>query len=67
MYVCLCHGVTEKQLRESIKKGNETFCDIMQDTPIAGKCKKCVPSIVAMIKEEKDKKQTELIYTEITK
>ena len=63
MYVCLCHGVTEKQLRESIKKGNETFCDIMQDTPIAGKCKKCVPSIVAMIKEER--KQTGLIYTEI--
>jgi bacterioferritin-associated ferredoxin len=65
MYVCLCHGVTEKQLRESIQKGNETFCDIMQDIPIAGKCKKCVPNIVAMIEEEKEKKN-ELIYTEVT-
>jgi bacterioferritin-associated ferredoxin len=37
----------------------------MQDIPIAGKCKKCVPNIVAMIEEEKEKKN-ELIYTEVT-
>lgn len=52
MYVCLCHGVTEKDLKNSINKGNRTFCDIMDDIKIAKQCKKCVPSIVSFIKEE---------------
>jgi bacterioferritin-associated ferredoxin len=65
MYVCLCHGVTEKDLKESIQKGNYTFCDIMQSITIAKKCKKCVPNIVNILKEEKHQQEIDLIYTEI--
>lgn len=62
MFVCLCHGVTQSQLETFIERGNTTFCDVMNDIPIAGKCKKCVPAIVKVIKE---KNKNDLIYTEI--
>jgi len=52
MYICLCHAVNEKKLKDSIQKGNQTICDIMSDIEIAKQCRKCVPSIMHSLYEE---------------
>lgn len=54
--VCMCNGVTEEVIIDSIKEGNDTFEKIKEDTEAgAGRCRagKCRGRIEALILEHK--------------
>lgn len=41
MYVCICHGVTEKDIQKAAKNGAETLNDVKQMTGASSGCGSC--------------------------
>lgn len=41
MYVCLCKGITDKQIREAVADGVGSFSELRSELGIASQCGKC--------------------------
>lgn len=41
MYICLCNGVTDNQIKQSIHEGSMTMKALYQDTNLGNQCGKC--------------------------
>lgn len=41
MYVCLCHGVTERAIRQAVQAGTGSFDQLQADTGVATCCGAC--------------------------
>ncbi|GAB3477983.1 (2Fe-2S)-binding protein [Marinomonas epiphytica] len=41
MYVCLCNGVTDKEIKSSIREGATTMRDLYKEHSIGSQCGKC--------------------------
>ena len=44
MFVCLCKGVTDTQIKESIADGANSLRDIRRELGVATQCCKCLPA-----------------------
>ena len=53
MYVCICHGVNEKDLREAVDNGAQTVRDVRRSHGVGSQCGKCVCHAAKVIKEAK--------------
>jgi len=51
MYVCLCHGVTDREILETIAEGAASPEDVAYCTGAGTKCGSCVPQIARMVQE----------------
>ncbi len=49
MYVCICHGVTEKDIQMAAKKGANTLHDIKQLTGCATGCGTCADIAIEVL------------------
>ena len=43
MYVCICHAVTDKAIRNSAAEGVRTMRQLRQETGCSGSCGQCAP------------------------
>lgn len=43
MYVCICHGISDKRLREEVECGARRFEDLQARTGVATCCGACEP------------------------
>jgi bacterioferritin-associated ferredoxin len=43
MYVCVCHGITEKRLQQAIVEGARSFEQLQSCTGVATCCGACEP------------------------
>ncbi|MBK6511038.1 MAG: bacterioferritin-associated ferredoxin [Haliea sp.] len=41
MYVCLCKGITDSQIRAAIEDGASSFKDVRNTLGVASQCGKC--------------------------
>lgn len=41
MYVCLCKGVTDKEIRRSVEDGARSWRDVQRETGCGTQCGKC--------------------------
>jgi bacterioferritin-associated ferredoxin len=41
MYVCVCHGITERQIRRVVEQGASTLGDVQMKLPVGGCCGRC--------------------------
>ena len=41
MYVCICQGVTDKQIKNEVLSGSTTIRAVCQQLGVAGQCGKC--------------------------
>lgn len=41
MYVCICKGVTDSQIKQEVNKGTCTMRELCQQLGVAGQCGKC--------------------------
>jgi bacterioferritin-associated ferredoxin len=41
MYVCLCKGITDSQIRAAIQDGANSFKDVRNTLGVASQCGKC--------------------------
>jgi bacterioferritin-associated ferredoxin len=54
MYVCVCHGITERQIRRAIDQGASSLAEIQQVLPVGGCCGRCEDSARDVIREYAD-------------
>lgn len=51
MYVCICNGITDKQIREAVLNGADSFRDVRNQLGIASQCGQCTRLSKDIIKE----------------
>lgn len=51
MYVCVCHAVTDRQIREAVNCGAESLSDVQQHVPVGGCCGRCQDTAQQIIEE----------------
>lgn len=49
MYVCICHGITDRQVREAIDRGARKIRDLRQELGMCSDCGKCGPCAREML------------------
>jgi len=48
-FVCSCHGIVDRVVRESIASGAATVEDVIADCAAGGSCGGCVPVIETLL------------------
>ena len=51
MYVCICHGITDRQIREAVDRGAGCISDVQLQVPVGGCCGRCLPTAEDVVKE----------------
>lgn len=51
MYVCLCHGITDREIRRQSTTTSCSVSDVYQARGVAPKCGKCVSLVRAILRE----------------
>jgi bacterioferritin-associated ferredoxin len=52
MYVCVCHAVTDRQVRSAIASGARSLFEVQQQLPVGGCCGRCTETVETMLEEE---------------
>ncbi|GAB3051924.1 (2Fe-2S)-binding protein [Acinetobacter apis] len=52
MYVCLCRGITDQDIKNAINNGSESFRQIREELDLGTCCGRCVPEARQIISEE---------------
>ncbi|MFI8620180.1 MULTISPECIES: (2Fe-2S)-binding protein [Marinomonas] len=52
MYVCLCNGVTDGQIKQSIQEGATTMKALYQETNLGNQCGKCCQCAKKILNDE---------------
>lgn len=53
MYVCVCHAVTDRQIREAAQGGARTLRDLRRDLGVTSECGRCASCAHACLREAK--------------
>ena len=51
MYVCLCNGITDRQVRLLTAEGDRTVSEIYRTLGGQPRCGRCVPTMRGLIRE----------------
>ena len=51
MYVCICHPITDKQIKQVLKDGAHTTASVFRHFGHKVRCGKCVPYVRDMVRE----------------
>ncbi len=51
MYVCLCQGITDRQIREAICSGCSSMCELRSRLKVCSDCGKCAGAVEALLAE----------------
>jgi bacterioferritin-associated ferredoxin len=54
MYVCLCHGITERQIREALDDGATSLGDVQRRLPVGSRCGQCLDTAHEVISEHSE-------------
>lgn len=44
MYLCLCHAVTDRQVRQAVQEGTSSLRQVQLSLRLGTKCGKCIPA-----------------------
>ena len=51
MYVCVCHGITDRQICRAVDEGASSLCDVQMKLPVGGCCGRCVETAEEIISQ----------------
>jgi bacterioferritin-associated ferredoxin len=51
MYVCICHAVTDRDIRSCIEDGARSMRDLRKQLCVGTQCGKCACDVRALLKE----------------
>jgi bacterioferritin-associated ferredoxin len=51
MYVCVCLGVTDRQIRREVDQGARSLSEVQMQLPVGGCCGRCVDTAEALIQD----------------
>ncbi len=52
MYICICHQITDRQIRRALEQGASTLGEVQLQLPVGGCCGRCVDSARTLIAEQ---------------
>jgi bacterioferritin-associated ferredoxin len=52
MYICICHQITDRQIRRALEQGASTLGEVQLQLPVGGCCGRCVDSARSLIAEQ---------------
>lgn len=52
MYICLCKGVTDHQIKQAVANGAHSIKQVRKELGVASQCCKCLPDARAVINEQ---------------
>lgn len=55
MYVCVCHAVTDRAIREEVERGARSLFDVQCRLPVGGCCGRCEDAARQLIDEHCEK------------
>jgi bacterioferritin-associated ferredoxin len=44
MYICLCHAISDRQIREIVDRGADSLPEVQRHLPVASCCGRCEDS-----------------------
>ena len=59
MYICICHQITDRQIRRAVQQGVSSLGELQLQLPVGGCCGRCVESAEALIAEQTDALSTQ--------
>lgn len=54
MYVCMCYGVTDKQIKQAVDQGATNMKSIRQALNVGSQCGKCIRMTQEVIQQQLD-------------
>ncbi|HWW21302.1 MAG TPA: (2Fe-2S)-binding protein [Steroidobacteraceae bacterium] len=51
MYVCICHGITDRQICRAVDQGAHSLDEVQMQLPVGGCCGRCVDTARAIIRD----------------
>ena len=51
MYVCLCHGIRDRELRDAVDRGCDSFEALQAYTGVSTCCRTCEPTAREVLEE----------------
>ncbi|MGS0827056.1 bacterioferritin-associated ferredoxin [Shewanella sp. 0m-8] len=54
MYVCLCHAITDTQIKEAVSQGDSSLADVKRRLGVADQCGKCTKMATQIIQRQVD-------------
>ena len=54
MYVCICHAVTDRQVRTVIEEGARSVVEVQMQLPVGSCCGRCADTVQTMLEEHAD-------------
>jgi bacterioferritin-associated ferredoxin len=51
MYICICHGVTESQIRDAVQSGADSLETLSVELGIGTRCGSCVCAAECLLEE----------------
>lgn len=63
MYICLCKGVTDSQIKECVNNGATSLKQVRRELGVATQCCKCLPEARAIIDQQVSQQATESSFT----
>jgi bacterioferritin-associated ferredoxin len=58
MYVCVCHAISDRQIREVVQRGAESLVEVQAHLPVASCCGCCADTaqeVIASLVESDNK------------
>ena len=49
LYICLCHGITDSQIRSCVEGGARSICDLRGQLGVATQCGSCESHAVELL------------------
>ena len=60
MYVCICNGITDHQIREAAEAGCASLTELTMRTVVGANCGSCLPSAEAILDEARARRELPL-------
>jgi bacterioferritin-associated ferredoxin len=51
MYICVCHGITDRQIRRVVEQGASSLGEVQLQLPVGGCCGRCESAARELIQE----------------
>jgi bacterioferritin-associated ferredoxin len=51
MYVCICHAVTDQEIRSAVERGAVSLFDVQRELPVGCGCGRCQETASAIVDE----------------
>jgi bacterioferritin-associated ferredoxin len=54
MYICICNGITDGEIRRAVTAGARTLADLTAELGVASCCGRCADSASSLVEESRE-------------